>query len=86
MSDWKERERKHIIEGIIAYYEQRRDIDPTMTLLGIDQELDSQFLRLGNDWTGRGIVMDTVITATIDALQIVRCSILAKCPENPDKQ
>jgi hypothetical protein len=38
----------------------------------VEQELQSQWVRLGNDWRGRGVVMDTITTATIEALEIVR--------------
>jgi|GEM_PF-774514 len=81
MSDWKEGKRKEVIDGILSYFEKRKEDDPEMTLKQIDQELDSQFFRLGNDWTGRGIVMDTVINATIEALEIVRSHCLERLEE-----
>lgn len=87
MPDWKEGKREQVIDGIITYFEKRIENDPSLTLLEIEQELDSQYFRLGNDWTGRGIVMDTVITATIEALEIVRCSFLERFEKNQnDKQ
>lgn len=86
MSDWKEEKKEEIIDGILSYFEGKKDDDPITTLKVVDQELDSQFFRLGNDWTGRGVVMDTVINATIEALEIVRSACLEKIEQNTKKK
>ncbi len=85
MSKWREEKREEIINGILGYFQHRQDSDPAATLQEVEQELDSQFFRLGNDWTGRGVVMDTVITATIEALEIVRSNLLVEMEQNNSK-
>lgn len=71
MSEWREAKRKNI--------------DPAGTLQNVEQELDSQFLRLGNDWTGRGVVMDAVIAETIEAVEIVRSDLLTAMKQGNSK-
>lgn len=85
MSDWKEVKRDEVIDGILRYFERKKDDDPVTTLKEIEQELDSQFFRLGNDWTGRGVVMDTVINATIEALEIVRSNCLERIEKHQNQ-
>lgn len=64
--------------GIEHHYRDKVERDPQATLVEVEQELASQWVRLGNDWTGRGVVMDTVIGATIEGLEIVRAACRAK--------
>ncbi len=75
---WQERKSQEIIDGTIAYFRDKVASDPKGTMTLVEQELQSQLVFLGNDWLGRGIVMDTVITATINALEIVRVDCLEK--------
>lgn len=60
------------LASIVGYYEDKIVTDPAGTLALVTQELESENVRYGNNWTGRGVVMDTVIAATISALEIVR--------------
>ncbi len=60
------------LSSILRYYEEKIAADPEGTLVLVNQELESQNIRFGNNWTGRGVVMDAVIAATISALEIVR--------------
>jgi len=69
------------LANIVGYYEDKIVIDPAGTLILVNQELESQNVRYGNDWTGRGVVMDAVIAATIAALEIVR----SDCENNLEK-
>jgi hypothetical protein len=75
---WKEAKYEEVLGTISNYYRDKVKEDPAGMLVLIQQELQSQCVRLGNDWTGRGVVMDTVLTATISALEIAR----AACLEN----
>ena len=74
------------LANIVDYFEDKVAADPARTLIQVDQELESQNIRYGNDWTGRGVVMDAVITATISALEIVRSNCLSKLENNTEKQ
>jgi hypothetical protein len=69
------------LENIVGYYEDQIATDPATTLVLVKQELESQNIRYGNNWTGRGAVMDNVIAATISALEIVRfeCESILSC-------
>ena len=60
------------LASIVSYYKDKVADDPRGTLVLVNQELESQNVRYGNDWTGREVIMDTVITATISALEFVR--------------
>lgn len=75
---WKEKTYQETLDNIVRYYESKVRTDTAGTLILVNQELQSQWVRLGNDWTGRGVVMDTIITATISALEIVRTDCLEK--------
>jgi hypothetical protein len=75
---WKEKTYQETLDNIVRYYESKVRTDTTGTLVLVNQELQSQWVRLGNDWTGRGVVMDTIITATISALEIVQADCLEK--------
>lgn len=77
MSDWQETKREEIIGGICTHFSSQIQTDPEGALCTIEQELESQQICLGNDWLGRGIVGDTVMSATIEGLEIVRSDCLA---------
>ncbi len=70
------------LANIVGYYEDKIVTDPKATLVLVNQELESQNVRYGNDWTGRGVVMDAVIAATISALEIVRSACENKLGNN----
>jgi hypothetical protein len=77
---WKEKTYQETLDNIVRYYESKVRTDTTGTLVLVNQELQSQWVRPGNDWTGRwgGVVIDTIITATISALEIVQTDCLEK--------
>ena len=75
---WQDKKSREIIDSIVSYYRQQVNYDPAGTITLVEQELVSQRIRQGNDWTGRGIVMDTVIDATLSALEIVHQACLEK--------
>ena len=79
---WKKKTYEETLGNIVRYYENKVAEAPESTLILVQQELQSQWVRLGNDWTGRGVVMDTIITATISALEIVRASCLENMGTN----
>jgi hypothetical protein len=77
LNDWQETKREEIIGGIYAYFRSQILKDPVETLRTIEQELENQEICIGNDWLGRGTVGDTVMSATIEGLEIVRSDCLA---------
>ena len=92
--DWKQEVDEETFAGVWKFYKDRITSNPSKTLAQVEQELQSQWVRLGNDWTGRGIVMDTVITTTINALEVTRAacleelnkSCMGKCSEKNRKK
>lgn len=74
--DWETNQREEIAAGIWKFYNDKIKIDAKGSLVLIEQELHDQYIRLGNDWIGRGVVMDTLIAATISALETVRATCL----------
>lgn len=73
---WIEEKYRHVHENIHHYFHDQALRNPASTLRQIEEELECHYFRYGNNWTGRGIVGDTVLTATIDALEQVRATCL----------
>lgn len=74
---WQEEKYREVHERVRDYYCLLAKDDPGATLQLLEQELDDLYLRYGNNWTGRGIVGDTVMTASIDAMELARAECLA---------
>lgn len=77
-SQWQGQRRQEVINGIHAYYQQKIAQDPQAALQQIEEELISQATCQGNDWIGRGIVMETVLAASVEGLEMVRSLCLQK--------
>lgn len=74
------------LSNIVGYYEDKVIADPEGVLILVNQELESQNVRYGNNWIGRGVVMDAVIAATISALEIVRSTCQNNLKNNITKK
>ena len=70
------------LANIVGYYQDKIVTDPAGTLALVNQELESENIRYGNNWTGRGVVMDAVIAATISGLEIVRSACESNLENN----
>ncbi len=79
--EWETNQREEIAAGIWKYYQEKIDIAPENALVLIEQELHDQYNRSGNDWTGRGVVINTLIASTISTLESVRVACLEKIEE-----
>ena len=55
--------------------------NPRAVLDDVEGQLASLYIRYGNDWTGRGVVGDTLQDATIAALEAVRAECLEQLTE-----
>jgi len=77
LDEWQKTKREEIIGGICDHYSPQILRDPEKALSAIEQEINSQEIYQGNNWTGRGVVGDTVINATIAGLEIARSDCLA---------
>ncbi len=76
--DYLQQKQTDIIANVLAYFSARMATDPHGVLRQVDAELQSLYVRYGNDWTGRGIVGDTTQEATIAALEGVRAECLSR--------
>lgn len=76
--NWIEEKYHNVHENIRDYFHILALQDPASTLKQIEEELECHYFRYGNNWTGRGIVGDTILTATIDALEHVRATCLER--------
>lgn len=67
-----------IVNGIQDFFAEQIKENPEDTKKQVEKELESLYVRFGNDWTGRGIVGDTTQMATIAGLEAVRAECLAR--------
>jgi proteasome assembly chaperone (PAC2) family protein len=67
-----------IVSGIQAFFAEQVEQNTAATKRQVEQELESLYVRFGNDWTGRGIVGDTIQMATIAGLEAVRAACLER--------
>ena len=67
-----------IVNGIQDFFAAEVKENPVATKKQVEAELESLYVRFGNDWTGRGIVGDTTQMATIAGLEAVRAECLAQ--------
>jgi len=74
---WQEKKQEEIKGNILSYFEDQIRRDPESTLQQVELELQDLYIREGNNLCGRGIVGDTIIQATIEALEIVKAACLA---------
>lgn len=80
---WIEEKYRTVHENIRDYFHGMALADPASTLRQIEADLDCHYFRYGNNWTGRGIVGDTILTATIEALENVRADCLEGLKAKP---
>lgn len=64
-----ERKYKDTFEEEIRGLERRRAYDPNLTIEYLEGTLKSLYVFEGNDWEGRGAVLDEVIRAQIAAYE-----------------
>lgn len=65
-----EQKYKDTFEEEYRMLERRRKHDPSLTVEYLEGTLKSLYIFEGNDWEGRGAVLDEVIRAQIAALEI----------------
>ena len=75
---WQSEKYQETLEGLSSFFDDKIIADPQGTLRQVEGELKNLYIRLDQDWTGRGPVGDTVQTATIAALESVRARCLSQ--------
>lgn len=67
-----------MVNDTLAFFAPQIDADPAVVLSRAESELQSLYIRYGNDWTGRGYVGDSEQEARIAALEAVRAECLER--------
>ncbi len=83
--NYLEQREDEIMVNIRGYFSERLAVDPRGILHQVEGELQSLYIRYGNDWTGRGIVGDTTQEATIAALEGVRAECLSRLADRQEE-
>ncbi len=65
--DWRDRAYDEAFERTISGLEARRRADPAFSIGDAEGVLKHLYVQEGNDWTGRGLLQDAVLAATIAA-------------------
>ncbi len=58
-----------VFESLYRYLEERRRTDPSFTPDHVRGFLKDAYVRLGNNWTGKGTLFETTQNATIAAYE-----------------
>jgi hypothetical protein len=71
MSDMYIYEKKYheVFEETVEYLESRRRNDPSFTFQSLENCMRALYAQQGNNWEGRGELLDTVHDATIAAYE-----------------
>nr|WP_320050028.1 hypothetical protein [uncultured Desulfuromonas sp.] len=67
-----------IVEGLVHFFNAHIAEKPHEKLRQVESELKTLYIRFDNDWTGRGVVGDATLTATISGLEGVRAECLRR--------
>ena len=58
-----------VFDALYRYLEEKRRTDPTFTRAHVRGFLKDAYVRLGNNWTGKGTLFETTQNATIAAYE-----------------
>ena len=58
-----------VFDSLYRYLERKRRTDPTFSPADIQGFLKDAYVRLGNNWTGKGTLFETTQNATIAAYE-----------------
>ena len=67
-----------VVADTMAHFSSQMKENPAAVLCQVEKELETLYVRYGNDWTGRGYVGDTTQEASIAALEAVRAECLSR--------
>lgn len=66
---WQKHKYETVFEEVCYFVADQRETDPTFTLERLEELLQMAYQRAGDDWVGRGIVQQIVLSATIAAYE-----------------
>lgn len=69
-TEWIDAKYKQVFDEETLGLERRRKNDPNCTLQDLQGVLKNLYILDGNDWTGRGQLQDSTLSATIAAYEL----------------
>lgn len=69
---------KDVVTDTFSSFAGQIEADPHTTLQHVEGMLKSLYVRYGNDWTGRGLIGDSMQEASIAGLEAIRAECLAR--------
>jgi hypothetical protein len=66
-ADWQDRVYAEALENSLTGLETRRRVDPGFSIGDAEGTLRHLYIQEGNDWCGRGMLQDAILSATIAA-------------------
>lgn len=76
--NWNEMHNVHTVEDMIEHFSDRIECEPEELKKEIEGELETMYVRMGNDIEGRGVVGENSLISTISSLEAVRALCLKK--------
>lgn len=67
--EWRDRAYEEAFERTISGLDARRKADPSFSISDAEGVLRHLYVQEGNDWTGRGLLQDAILAATIAAYE-----------------
>ncbi len=68
-TDWADSQYQKAFDDELIALSRRREHDPNCTVRDFEGILANLYIMDGNDWTGRGLVQDIALSATIAAYE-----------------
>ena len=78
MLDYLNKIQEETFDNLFSYYEDEINDNPEQLLKKIEAELNSMYVRSGNDWTGRGEIGNAKLDSAIAALEAVRAECISQ--------
>lgn len=69
LDTWQKHKYDTVFEDVCHFVAYQRETDPTFTLAQLEGLLQMAYHRADDDWVGRGIVQDIVLSATVAAYE-----------------
>lgn len=79
--NWNEVHNVKSVDEMLLYFDYQIQSNPESLKLEIEGELETMYVRMGNDHNGRGIVGENSLVAITAALEAVRAVCIKKIKE-----
>ncbi len=69
-TELKKQKYNQIFEATLTYLEMRRRQDPSFTIKELEDLIETEYINMGNDWTGHGSIYHVTQKAKLAAYEI----------------